>query len=96
MSKQYHLYCKYFLLNHKPWHENVHNSWSDTISDPEKHKDTSYLEDDNKLLVKRRYVDQICDFQQTIYIMGLEIVHLDVYQLHIIRIGCEISCIKVR
>ena len=43
----------------------------------------------NNYLVKRWYVDQFSDFQQTTDIKELEIVHADVEQLRRILIECE-------
>ena len=62
MSQQYHLYCKYFLLKHKPWHGNVNNDWVGPVTDPEKYEYALYLEDDNNSLVNGWYVDQFHAF----------------------------------
>ena len=89
MSRQYHIYCEYFLLKHKPCHGNVNNYWGGPITDHYEDEDAPYLEDDNKSLVKNWYVDQFHAFQQTTYITSLEIVHADVEWLRIIIIECE-------
>ena len=89
LSQQFHLYCKYFLLNHNPWHGYVTNAWGGPIPDPDKDEDTLYLEDDNNSLFNFQYVDQFNYFQQRIEITALEIVHADVDRLRKICIECE-------
>ena len=85
MSRYYHLYCKYFLIKHKPWHGNVNNAWGGPILDPEpndnENEDGSYLEDDENSFVKIRYVDQFRLFQQTTDTAALEVVNGDVDRL---------------
>ena len=71
MAHQYHLYCKYFLLQNKPQHVNVNNAWGGPITYPKKDEDALYLKYDNNYLAKRWYVDQFCDFQQTSDITAL-------------------------
>ena len=42
MSQKYHLYCKYFLIKHKPFIREVHNSQGGPIPDHEENYDSYY------------------------------------------------------
>ena len=93
MSQYYHLYYKYFLIKHKPWHGNYNDAWGVPITDPDhdeyEDEEALLLEDDNNSIVKRFYVNQFCSFQQTTDNITLEIVNIDAYRLQRIILECE-------
>ena len=75
MLHYYHVYCKYFLIKHKPWHGNVNNAWGGPIPDPNTNEDEDeellLLEDDNNSIVNRCYVDPFFSLPKTTEITAL-------------------------
>ena len=78
VSKYYHLSCKYFIIKHKPWVDNVNNAWGGKIVDPTSDTYQMELEDDN-IIDKQSYKYQSDNFIATNDIKILEVVHSDVY-----------------
>ena len=74
-SHFYHLYCKYFPVNHKPRKDSVHNTWGEPIIDPEAN-DTDYIIDDDIKISRERYFQKFECFCQYFDILRLEIFNL--------------------
>lgn len=83
-SPKYHLYCKNFLIKHKPWRDSIHNVWGGRITDPNSENPSETLEDGHDI-AKEYYIQQFQDFSSTIDISSLEMFHSDVDRLHRVR-----------
>ena len=83
-SPKYHLYCKNFLIKHKPWRDSIHNVWGGRITDPDSENPNELLEDGHEI-AKDRYIQQFQEFSRTVNISLLEMFNSDVYRLSIVR-----------
>ena len=90
MSRFFHLYCKFFLIKHKPWKDSVVQAWNGPIVD----EDNELIDDDdNNPIAKQWYIarfNEFCDLPQ-VNVSELEMFNSDVARLRRIRAEYEVQ-----
>ncbi|HEY0652265.1 MAG TPA: AAA family ATPase, partial [Chryseosolibacter sp.] len=90
-SPKYFLYCKYFLMKHKPWKGSPSDAWDLPIMHGPLHdgvQNHDVISDDNDPSVRERYVSAFTRFSSEVDVSRLEMYNADVERLRRIREEC--------
>ena len=81
-SIYYHIYCKFFIIKHKPWFGDISNAWDGSI---ENTYDAEHNLDENGPICKAWYIKKFNEFSEKVDISLLYMLNTDVDKLRRIR-----------
>ena len=77
-STYYHIYCKFFLIKHKPWFCHISNALDGLI---ENTSDVEHDLDDNDPICKAWYIQKFNEFSEKVDILLFDMLNANVDRL---------------